>query len=348
MDFEGAAVSVHYKDRMSEIRLNFDLTGNMAHRHQEVVSLALNLQAALNLATPPVGLRLRVAPGGEAVVCPLSVLVACPSYIATTFQGMSWFPLLEGGDDDIQTNNTPPTAAAGAAASPAASPAASIRPPEPPAQDPLLPPPLGSPLEHDLSFLTAGSAASPAEGCGRPLTAPPGDRSLGRSRPRPGRREGLGRPLSATPSDKSFGMRRLRPAKSEGFGRPVTALPSDHSGSGSPAWGGSPHGFRCEDTSQLDAAAAAATAGGGRRPSTAPAVGASGLRRQPSSNLSGSGRERGGFGERFGRGGDADTTADGLGEARTQNWPHGGAPSGSIGAGGAGRGRGGLPSECWV
>lgn len=85
MDFEGAAVSVHYKDRMSEIRLN--LAGNIAHHDQEVVSLALNLQAALNLATPPVGLRLRVAPGTEAVVCPLSVLVACPSYIATTFQG---------------------------------------------------------------------------------------------------------------------------------------------------------------------------------------------------------------------------------------------------------------------
>ena len=85
MDFEGAAVSVHYKDRMSEIRLN--LAGNIAHRDQDVVSLALNLQAALNLATPPVGLTLRVAPGTEAVVCPLSVLVACPSYIATTFQG---------------------------------------------------------------------------------------------------------------------------------------------------------------------------------------------------------------------------------------------------------------------
>lgn len=85
MEFEGATVSVHYKDRMSEIKLN--LAGNTAHRDQEVVSLALNLQAALNLATPPIGLRLRVAPGTEAVVCPLSVLVACPSYIATTFQG---------------------------------------------------------------------------------------------------------------------------------------------------------------------------------------------------------------------------------------------------------------------
>lgn len=90
MEFEGAAISVHYKDRMSEIKLN--LAGNVAHRDKEVISLALNLQAALNLATPPVGLRLRVAPGTEAVVCPLSVLVACPSYIATTFQGeYGWY-----------------------------------------------------------------------------------------------------------------------------------------------------------------------------------------------------------------------------------------------------------------
>lgn len=250
---------------------------------------------------------------------------------------MSWFPLLEGGDATAAYNANTPTAPA------ATTTAAATRPPDPPSQDPLLPPPLGSPLEHDLSFLATASAASPAEGCGRPLTAPPGDRSLGRSRPRPGRREGLGRPLSATPSDKSFGMRRLRPGKSEGFGRPVTALPSDHSGSGSPAWGGSPHGFRCEDTSQLDAAAVAA-----RRPATAPAAGASGMRRQPSSNLSGSQREWGGFGERFGLGGDADTEMEKVGGGRTQNWPDGGAPSGGLGAAGAGRGRGEPPSECWV
>lgn len=87
MELEGATVSVHYKDRMSEIKLNLAGNVDVAYRDQEVVSLALNLQAALNLATPPIGLRLRVAPGTEAVVCPLSVLVACPSYIATTFQG---------------------------------------------------------------------------------------------------------------------------------------------------------------------------------------------------------------------------------------------------------------------
>lgn len=85
MDFEGSAISVHYKDRMSEIKLN--LAGSVAHRDEEVLALALNLQAALNLATPPVGLRLRVAPGTQAVMCPLSVLVACPAYIAATFQG---------------------------------------------------------------------------------------------------------------------------------------------------------------------------------------------------------------------------------------------------------------------
>lgn len=245
---------------------------------------------------------------------------------------MSWFPLLEGVDDDgAEMDNTPAAAVTSS--------------PESPTQDPLLPPPLGSPIEHDLSFLATGtgSDASPAEECGRPLTAPPGDRSLGRSRPRPGRREGLGRPLSATPSDKSFGMRRLRPGKSEGFGRPVTALPSDHSGSGSPAWGGSPHGFRCEDTTtQQDDAVTA------RRPSTAPAVSTSGLRRQSSSNLSGSQLERGGFGKRFGRGGDLDVEMDDLGGVTAQNYPDGGALGDGTGAADAGRGRAGPPSECWV
>lgn len=85
MQFDGGVVYVHYKDRTSEIKLNF--AGNSAHRDMDTSSLALELQAALNLDTPPVGLRLRVAPGTEAVVCPLSVLIACPSYIATTFQG---------------------------------------------------------------------------------------------------------------------------------------------------------------------------------------------------------------------------------------------------------------------
>lgn len=78
-------VYVHYKDRTSQIKLNFE--GNNAGRDMATASLALELQAALNLATPPVGLRLRVAQGTEAVVCPLSVLIACPAYIATNFQG---------------------------------------------------------------------------------------------------------------------------------------------------------------------------------------------------------------------------------------------------------------------
>ena len=76
------AVSVRYKDRMWEIDLNSAKTGG-----REASSIAFDLQAALNLARPPVGLQLHVAPGAEAVVCPLSVLVACPSYIASTFQG---------------------------------------------------------------------------------------------------------------------------------------------------------------------------------------------------------------------------------------------------------------------
>lgn len=77
------AVSVQYKDRVWEIDLNSD-KGVI----RDITTMAFDLQGALNLARPPVGLRLRVAPGAEAVVCPLSVLIACPSYIATTFQGM--------------------------------------------------------------------------------------------------------------------------------------------------------------------------------------------------------------------------------------------------------------------
>lgn len=76
------AVSVRYKDRMWEIDLSSAKTGD-----REASSIAFDLQAALNLASPPVGLQLHVAPGAETVVCPLSMLVACPSYIATTFQG---------------------------------------------------------------------------------------------------------------------------------------------------------------------------------------------------------------------------------------------------------------------
>lgn len=90
------AVSVRYKDRMWEIDLNSAKTGG-----GEASSIAFDLQAALNLASPPVGLQLHVAPGAEAVVCPLSVLVACPSYIATTFQGENTFkfaPQTRGGE----------------------------------------------------------------------------------------------------------------------------------------------------------------------------------------------------------------------------------------------------------
>lgn len=195
---------------------------------------------------------------------------------------MSWIPLLEGGEDEDDADlHEPPS-------------------------DPLIPPPLGSPLGHDMSSLAGcGPTASPSEGCGRPLTAPPGDRTRGMPRPRPGRREGLGRPMSATPSDKSFGMRRLRPEKSEGFGRPTTALPSDHSGSGSPAWGlRSPRGFRCEDSMGMDVE--------GARPATAPAF-VSGPHRRSSSGLSGS-RDIGVVARHpFGEGGDADTDAVAIG-----------------------------------
>ncbi|CAM9574495.1 unnamed protein product, partial [Hapterophycus canaliculatus] len=247
---------------------------------------------------------------------------------------MSWFPLLDEATDEGEQAHNAAAAAAAAAAS-------TQLPRGSPSEDPILPPPLGSPLGHDLSFLaTCGSAASPSEGCGRPLTAPPGDRTRGgMARQRPGRREGLGRPASATPSDKSSGMRRFRPGKREGFGRPVTALPSDHSGSGSPGWG-SPHGFRCEEST---------------RPSTAPA-----LRRQSSSNLSGSSHQgRRVFGERFGRGGDADVDVFGEGAARKggaihlQNFSRGDGAGRDVsqetgGKGGTREWGGvGLARECW-
>lgn len=250
---------------------------------------------------------------------------------------MSWFPLLDGATDE---GDEPHCAAASPTPTPTQPPRGS------PTEDSLLPPPLGSPLGHDLSFLaTSGSAASPSEGCGRPLTAPPGDRTRGgMSRQRPGRREGLGRPASATPSDKSSGMRRFRPGKREGFGRPVTALPSDHSGGSgcSPGGWGSPHGFRCEES---------------ERPATAPA-----LRRQSSSNLRGSSQQgRGAFGERFGRGGDAER--DGFGGAGFAPGAEATHPRDLSRGGGVGRGvdqemggKGGtrewggvgLARECWV
>ena len=205
-----------------------------------------------------------------------------PLLLWLAYTGMSWIPLLEGGaDEDDADLHEPPS-------------------------DSLLPPPLGSPLGHDMSSLAdCGTTASPSEGCGRPLTAPPGDRTRGMPRPRPGRREGLGRPMSATPSDKSFGMRRLRPEKSEGFGRPTTALPSDHSGSGSPAWGlRSPRGFRCEDGMAMGTE--------GARPATAPAF-VSGPHRRLSSSLSGS-RDIGVIARRpFREGGGVDADAVAVG-----------------------------------
>lgn len=262
-------VTVQYKDRAWEIELNSEKSIG-----RETSSIACDLQAALNLSRPPVGLRLKVPPGTDPVVCPLSVLVVCPNFIASTFQGMSWVPMLEGGGDEESDGDNFPA--------------------PPPTDDALrceaatgspLPPPPGSPLkvtvpDQDIYLLVnTGSTASPAEGYGRPLTAPAGDRTRGVPRPRPSRREGQGRPSSATPSDKNFGMRQLRPGKSEGFGRPYSALPSDHSGSGSPAWGrppmGSPHGFGCDERVRDDA-----------RPATAPAFAP--LTRRSSSALSAS------------------------------------------------------------
>lgn len=250
---------------------------------------------------------------------------------------MSWFPLVEGGDDEgAEADSTF---------------AAASQLPEPPTREPLLPPPLGSPLEHDLSFLaTCDSVGSPSDVYSRPFTAPAGDCTRG-VRPYPGK-EGFGRPMSATPSDKSCGMRRFRPGKSEGFGRPVTALPSDHSGSGSPAWGlGSPHGFRCEDGGAQQGVATPAV----RRPSTAPAFAATGLRRQSSSNLgSGSQYGNGLLGERFGRGGDlevdeVDTGTEGVKDGATHVVTGGGAADGHKDASGGGRWcTAEPPRECWV
>lgn len=248
---------------------------------------------------------------------------------------MSWFPLVEGGDEEgAEVDGTPE---------------ATAQPPEPPTREPLLPPPLGSPIEHDLSFLaTSGSAGTPSDGYSRPFTAPPGDCTR-EMRPRPGK-EGFGRPMSATPSDKSFGMRRLRPGKSEGFGRPVTALPSDHSGSGSPAWGrGSPHGFRCEDSAQEDAATPAA-----RRPSTAPAFAAAAGLRRSSSNLGGGSQYGNGLlGERFGRGGglevdEIDEGTVGVTGGATHVLPNGGAADHYTDASGGGWFTAEPPRECWV
>lgn len=249
-------ISVHYKDRVWEIDLNSYSTMVPC----DISSLAFELQVALNLSRLPVGLSLRVAPGEDPVVCPLSVLIVCPSQISTTFQGMSWTPLFQGGGPD-----DPPPPATAVYQHPCHGPP--IAPDPDPDPDPdlgqlainmidggiqLRP---GSPLKlvvPDQIFPlwgTLGSTVSPSEGCGRPLTAPPSDQHCGVSPSRPSRGEGLGRPISATPSDKSFGMGRFRPGRTECFKRPVSAQPSDHSGSsGSHAWGfRSPSGFGCEE-----------------------------------------------------------------------------------------------------
>lgn len=252
-------VSVQYKDRVWDIDINSLSTTTVA---RDTSLLALQLQAALNLSRPPVGLSLRVAPGEEAVVCPLSVLIVCPSHISTIFPGMSWTPLLEGGGPDDLPSPPTHTHQQSPVRPPPAAPS-NLEVPRPGSTTTTngatvpLPRP-GSPLkvlvpDQDFSaWGTFGSTASPSEGWGRPLTAPPGNQTGGVSRPRPSRREGLGRPMSATPSDKSSGIRRMRPGKREGHGRPVSALPSDHSGSWSPVCGlrGSPSGFWCREKQQ--------------------------------------------------------------------------------------------------
>lgn len=93
----------------------------------------------------------------------------------------------------------------------------------------------------ELSLPSDGTSAdesSPktdvSEGRGRPLTAPPSDKTRGVQRFRPARREGHGRPLSAIPSDKLHGGRRLRPTRREGSGRPASAAPSALQGVTSP------------------------------------------------------------------------------------------------------------------
>lgn len=231
------SVTVEYKDRVWEIDLS---PGE--HVDRGASSIALDLQAALNLSRPPVGLCLRASPGEDAVVFPLSVLIACPSYITTAFRGRSWVPLLEGGEED-EPWAPPPSEPA-------------FLSPVDVASTGEFPPRGSSPLkigvpDQDLSMLVGcGSNASPSEGWGRPLTAPPGDRTRGVQRPRPGRREGLGRPLSATPSDKWFGSHCVRPGVNDGFARPAWApSPSRGNSAGSSFARGpsSPNGFRFND-----------------------------------------------------------------------------------------------------
>ncbi|CAM9285268.1 unnamed protein product [Discosporangium mesarthrocarpum] len=207
--------------------------------------LTFSLQAALNLGEPPVALDLKVAQDEEEVICPLSVLIACPSYITSTFEGMTWEPLFPGGegwktrattgrlqerDGKGQHQHHPHQHLRGRVCMERGTGLDAYR------NLSMSPNPnlsVDVPDEDEIPIV-GNHIASPSEGRGRPLTAPPGDRTPGGARFRPGRREGQGRPFSATPSDKCCGMKRIRPGKSEGFGRPLTALPSDHGSSPSP------------------------------------------------------------------------------------------------------------------
>ncbi|CAM9187949.1 unnamed protein product, partial [Choristocarpus tenellus] len=207
-------VSVQYNDQQIDVALS-DTCAARRSPHMSLPTLAFSLQAALNLGQPPVALNLNVAQGEDAVVCPLSVLVACPTFVTNTFKGRSWGLIFQHGGEGWDGPQTPIEPQAVVSTSPSVENTV--------------------PNVDEVPLVGGEPTASPSEGRGRPLTAPPRDRTLGVARPRPGRREGQGRPMSATPSDKSFGMRRFRPSKTEGCGRPMTALPSDHGSSPSPA-----------------------------------------------------------------------------------------------------------------
>lgn len=209
-------LTVQYKDRFCY----FDLRVVANSVDYDGASIACALQAALNLSRVPLALCLRTLPGEDSVVCPLSMLIACPSFIATTFRGMSWAPLLPWEEDappsrPLDNPPTTPTHTSGArASSPHRTESAPLKVTVP---------------EQDIPVcMTYGPTASVSEGWGRPLTAPPGDRTRGMSRPRPSRREGLGRPMSATPSDKPMGMLRARLDKSNSSEEPVVAPSREH------------------------------------------------------------------------------------------------------------------------
>lgn len=104
------------------------------------------------------------------------------------------------------------------------------------------------------------------EGRGRPLTAPPSDKTQGIARFRPTRREGHGRPLTAIPSDKTHGGRRLRPNRQEGHGRPMSAAPSTLRGTGAAQWRVSPLGDERTTTPASAGTGATDSDGGGGEP----------------------------------------------------------------------------------